>query len=167
MNPAKFKVHLLEAIIAGLIAALIIIPFYIFTKLEEIQSRLIDPSDYFVVNNVHVEDAVRGGDPTVIYDRIVVRTFRGRWIAGVFSLPEQQGAEAYGVCNNSGEVEYKPSVKLPITGVTLSWFIEKDCKLEPGKYVLRTVWELLFPEGVVKRVRFTSNVFTISEGIDQ
>ena len=159
----KVRARILEATVAGFIAALIIMPIYIFQQLDKINSKLSDPSDYFIVNNVHVGDAEEGEDHRVIYDRIVVRPFRGRWIAGVFSVPTEAGGTTYGVCNGSSEVDYKPSVVLPKTGVTLTWYMESDCvkTLPPGKYTLRTVWEIQLPGEVVKRVRYTSNIFEV------
>lgn len=155
------KIHLIEAAVAGVVAGSIILAWVIYDKLDAIQSNLVDTNDYFIVNNVHVADAKEGGNPKVIYDRLVVRDFRGQWIASVRRVAEREGDPAYGVCNNSQPVDYKKSTVLPKTGVDLEWYIEKDCKLKPGRYFLKTIWEIFLPGQVIKRVRYSSNIFTI------
>jgi hypothetical protein len=157
------KKNLWEIMVGAALAMLLIIPMQLFSLVDDIkrlQASNTEPEDYFIVRGVTVEDAQEGEQPSVVYDRTVVRPFRAKWIAGVFSLPDQDGIN-YGVCNGSGDAEYKPDVKLP-PAVTLKWFIERDCKLEPGRYVLKTTWEIKLDHGINKYVRATSNVFEIS-----
>lgn len=151
-----------EAFTAFAIAMLFIVPWAIFSLIEDV-SRLklmnSEPEDYFIVSGVTVGNAVEGEQPRVIYDRTVVRPFRAVWTSAVFALPERDGVN-YGVCNNSSTADYTPDTRLPAS-VSLEWFIEKDCNLQPGRYVLKTTWEIRLDYNIRKYVRATSNVFEI------
>lgn len=151
-----------EIIVAAFLATVLIVPWMTMNLINDIsrlQVQMTEPDDYLIVRGITVGDAIEGADPTLIYDRTIIRPFRGKWIAGIFLLPNETGAN-YGVCNNSGEVDYQPETTLP-AAVKLAWYIERDCELEAGKYVLKTTWEIKLPHGVIKYVRATSNVFEI------
>jgi len=142
------------------IAFLLLLPIVAFDEIRTLRNELQSSDDYFIVRNVYVNDVIEGQDAILIYDRTVNRPFKGRWTAVVLTISKADGS-IYGVCNNSNIVHYEPVVKLPSTGVTLSWFIEKDCKLPPGRYSIQTVWEVEVSSMVKKYVKFTSNVFTV------
>ena len=151
-----------EIIVAVILATVLIVPWMTMNLINDIsrlQVQMTEPEDYLIVRGITVRDSVEGTDPVLIYDRTIVRPFRGKWIAGIFLLLDETGAN-YGVCNNSGEADYQPETTLPAT-VKLAWYIERDCKLEPGKYVLKTTWEIKLPHDVTKYVRATSNVFEV------
>ena len=142
------------------IAFLLLLPIVAFDEIMTLRNELQSSDDYFIVRSVYVNDVIEGQDAILIYDRIVKRPFKGIWTAVVFTISKPDG-NLYGVCNNSNIVYYEPAVKLPRAGVTLSWFIEKDCKLPPGEYSIQTVWEVEVSSMVKKYVKFTSNVFTV------
>lgn len=151
-----------ELLVALTLAVLIIVPSAVLGLIDDVQRLKVQnmgPQDFFIINDLTVSDAVVGQQPQVTYDRTIVRSFRGVWTAAVFALPDRDGVN-YGVCNNSGTADYEPAAKLPST-VSLEWFIEKDCGLKPGKYVLRTIWEIGLDYNIRKFVRATSNVFEI------
>lgn len=162
MQPAKKAAWELTG--GAVLAMLVIVPWLLVSLISDISrgiSRIaIDAADYMTVHGVEVMDSRQGEDPRVIYRRTVHKPFRGRWIASIYSERNAQG-ETYGVCNNSGEANYKPSIVLPQSGVSLEWFMEKDCQLEPGRYTLVTTWEILLDHGVIKRTTATSNQFEV------
>lgn len=151
-----------EFVVGATLATILIVPWLVISLFEDV-SRLklmnSEPEDYFIVSGVVVGNAVEGEQPRVIYDRTVVRPFRAVWTAAVFALPERDGVN-YGVCNNSSTADYTPDTRLPAS-VSLEWFIEKDCNLQPGRYVLKTTWEIKLDYNIRKYVRVTSNVFEI------
>ena len=151
-----------ELVVALVLAMLLIIPSAVIGLIDDVARLKVlnsEPEDYFIVTGVTVGDAKEGTQPKVIYDRTIVRPFRATWTAAVLALPERDGVN-YGVCNNSSTADYEPSTKLP-ESVSLEWFIEKDCNLGPGRYVLRTTWEIKLDYNIRKYVRAASNVFEV------
>lgn len=151
-----------EFIVALSLALLLITPWMVLNLIEDVSRLKVqqsEPEDYFIVASIVVGNAREGSQPQIIYDRTIVRPFRAVWTAAVFALPERDGVN-YGVCNNSSTADYETDTRLP-GSVSLEWFIEKDCNLQPGRYVLKTTWEIRLDYNIRKYVRATSNVFEI------
>jgi hypothetical protein len=162
---AIIKRNIMEFVVGLMLALAVIIPLQIVGLVEDIKKLKAENTsadDYFVVNGLIVADAIQGEEVKVIYDRKVVRPFRGTWTVAVQSLPNASGIN-YGVCNGSGTTDYQVSTKLPET-VNLGWFVTGEngrCVLPPGKYIIRASWEIELDYGVRKFVRQASNVFQI------
>lgn len=103
------------------------------------------------VNKVYVPDHLIGEDPEMVYDRTVNEAFYGRWLVRIYSIESDLP-----VCSGSGSALYDEVDSL--RGVTLSWYIGKQCNLQPGQYLLRSTWSV--GEGYPP-VRNTSNVFEV------
>jgi hypothetical protein len=124
----------------------------------EYQTRIdARATDWFVVRKVDVADSPEGTDPALIYDREIRKPFEGKWIVEIIRISDK-----FKICSNDGSNMYEPKYNLPDAGVTLSWFIRKDCKLPKGQYVAQTYWTIK-PEGFPeKKMRVVSNIFEVN-----
>jgi len=113
---------------------------------------------FFEVKSVSVPNFVAGDDPNMIYDRVIKKPFHATWSVEVHRVG---GETDYAYCYGSGTQFYEPKETLPKAGVTLSWFVGKDCNLPEGQYTLQASWEIR-PEGYpTKNERVTSNLFRV------
>lgn len=118
----------------------------------------VPASTWFEVKNISVPNFVEGDDPMMIYDRKIIKPFHATWSVEVHRAND---AVDYAYCYGSGNQFYEPKEILPKSGVTLSWFIGKDCKLPEGQYTLQASWEIR-PEGYPTKIEtYTSNLFRV------
>lgn len=120
--------------------------------------REVPAETFFEVKSVSVPDFIEGDNPLIIYDRHAKKTFFGYWNVEVHKLGE---ATDYAYCSGSGSAKYEIKEQLPKIGVTLEWFIGKDCKLPPGQWILQTNWEIHAEGYPPKFLTFNSNLFNI------
>ncbi len=114
-------------------------------------------TDWFLVRKVDIADSPEGTDPAVVYDREIRKPFEGKWIVAIIRTSDK-----FKICNGNGESVYEPKYALPEAGVTLSWFIGKDCKLPKGQYIAEAFWTIK-PEGFPeKKMRIVSNIFEVN-----
>lgn len=119
--------------------------------------KALPASYWFVVDNVHVSDAITGQPRFMVVSRTIKRPFRAKWIAEVERWDGFQ-FELVNNCTGRGENAYAPDNKLP-NPLTLAWWVYPTvCGLPAGQYRIETVWTL--ENG--KEVRAVSNIFTIS-----
>lgn len=126
-------------------------------KWVDVAKNAAPVSDWFIANEIHIPPHVEGENPFMTYDREVLKPFVGTWVVDIRAV----GVKTAAVCTGSGTSKYEPDEPVPANGVTLSWYIGKDCKLPPGEYVAETDWEIR-PEGYpTKHERRVSNVFQV------
>jgi hypothetical protein len=127
-------------------------------RAEQARREAVLPDQWFVVRNIAIPDFVQGADPLITYSREIRQPFIGEWIAEVHGV---SASNDFPICVGSGRANYTPKETLPDAGVLLSWYMGKDCRLEPGKYVIDTTWRIL-PEGYPPKViQFASNPFAV------
>lgn len=116
-------------------------------------------SDWLDVQAIRVPDFAEGEDPLLLYEMDRKEKVVGEWNAMVRPVGEPTNETR---CPGSGQATYKPNVKMPDTGVRMSWFMGKHCNLKPGQYVI-DLGITFTPDGqsVPKTEEAVSNVFTI------
>ena len=144
------------------IMALIVVILMVFgwNKWDEAQKENAPARDWFVVENIFIPSFIEGENPVMTYSFTVLRETRGLWRIEIFETKQSQETSA-AVCVGSGIGNYKPG-KGPKSGVTLEWFMGKDCKLPAGEYVAVATWTLQ-PKGYPEKiVTYVSNPFVVS-----
>ena len=115
-------------------------------------------TDFFEVNRLYVADFVQDDDPILSYDRTIKQKFFGTWAAEIYDAASKE--RTIPACFGDGSRIYNPGDEPPVP-VTLKWFIDKDCHLEPGQYIVEVVWKIQ-PEGYpVKEYKTISNIFKV------
>lgn len=115
---------------------------------------------WFEVNNLYVHNAKAGEVVTMTVDREIKRTFHADWGVTIRKI-EPRGSLI--VCNAWGTTSYRVDAVLP-EQVTLGWWTGNVCNtLEPGNYILSTVWDISENPLPSKQVAIESNMFTITE----
>lgn len=127
------------------------IVFLVTVQMASITERA---EDWMIVNKVYVPDFYVGEDPEIIYDRTVVKAFFGRWNVKIYDAET-----TIPVCSSQGTNLYEP-IDYPV-GVTLSWYLGKQCNLKPGRYLMRSIW--VVGDGLM--ARNTSNIFEVRPDI--
>lgn len=128
-------------------------------KAKDAAYRQQPASDWLDVEAIRVPDFEQGSDPNLIYEVARKVEVFGIWSAVIRPIGEASNEVR---CTNTGNGKYKTTTKLPDKGVTLSWFMGKDCNLGPGQYVIEL--NITFtPDGesVPKTEEAFSNVFTV------
>lgn len=111
------------------------------------------------VRSIQVLDSTAGVSPRMIVDRTVSQPFQGDWIVTVLEVTDE-GYEP--VCTAPGASDYDPENRLP-NDLDLDWWtFPTQCRLDPGKYIVRTVWVIHAYPGIDKTVRAVSGIFTVS-----
>ena len=121
-------------------------------------TRQAEPAEnWFMVRNIYVADFEEGNTKApVVYDREIRRPFTGSWVAEVHPVSRQET-----LCAGQGTARYEPSDQLPETGVSLDWYLQAECILPPGQYIIKTYWTLKPANYPEKEVTLTSNVFNV------
>jgi len=115
-------------------------------------------TDFFEVNRLSIPDFVQDENPILSYDRTIKQKFFGTWVVEIYDAKSVERSVA--ACYGDGSSIYDASDALPIP-VTLKWFIDKDCHLVPGQYIVEVVWKIQ-PEGYpVKEYKTSSNIFKV------
>ena len=142
--------------LVALTVAIVISAGGIFWQQERL--RAVPAEAFFEVKSVSVPNFIEGDNPLIVYDRLVKKQFMGFWNVEVHMLA---GATDYAYCTGSGSAKYETKEQLPKIGVTLEWFIGKDCHLPPGQWILQTNWEIHADGYPPKFLTFNSNSFNI------
>jgi hypothetical protein len=125
--------------------------------LEALKAEPVD--HWFTVRSVTIPDFTVGTDPLIQYDRQIRQPFNGTWNVEIHPV----GGEAdYALCNGSGISFYEPKETLPKAGVTLSWFVGKECKLPEGQYIAQMHWEIRPVDVPTKILQISSNNFHVT-----
>lgn len=115
---------------------------------------------WLIVNSVSIPDHLYGSDPDVIYDRLVVRDFTGKWFVLIYNVETPNIVD----CDGSGSFQYRKSIIIPDKKMPMSRFVGKKCNLAPGCYRGEVRWEV-FPDGYpVKRAKFKIDRFCVKDG---
>lgn len=120
--------------------------------------RAIAPStDWFYVQSINVADG-SAGNPNipVIYDRVIKKPFVGEWYAEL-----KRASDQFLMCSGNGKSLYDTNDTLPETGVTLKWFMNRECVLPPGQYFIETSYKIKADGYPEKNYRVASNLFTL------
>lgn len=142
-------------------AIVIAIGVIYFTSLAQRQWRAtVPPNTWIAVTEVFVPNHTEGDDPMIIYDRTVRQDFPGMWVAEI--QREEPGALFSPACVGSGVQEYRVETVLPDRRVPLSWFMNRECDLEPGRYRIRATWTIQLPDWPEKKTSYTSQIFEVS-----
>lgn len=145
------------------VAIVIAIGIIYFSTLSIQQYRAtVPPNAWIAINEVFVPDHAEGEDPKIIYDRTIRQDFSGLWVVEV--QREEGDALFSPVCVGTGATNYSTDVVLPERRVALSWYLGKNCELEPGRYRLRSTWTIQMPDWPEKKSTHTSNIFTVGSG---
>jgi hypothetical protein len=153
----------MAAILLALVTVLIILAWqqYSFRSIREARYNAYlaaVPEEWFVVRNVAVPDFIEGTDPLISYAREIRKQFVAQWIVEVHPVGVKDN---FAICTGSGVNNYEPFEQMPENGVTLSWFIGKNCNLKQGKYILDATWSIMSEDMPPKVVRFGSNPFMV------
>ncbi len=144
------------------VAIVIAIGVIYFTTLATRQYRAsIPPNAWIAISEIFVPDFEAGDDPMIIYDRTIRQDFPGMWVAEI--QREEPGALFSPYCVGSGVQDYRTDTVLPDRRVTLSWFMGRDCRLQPGRYRIRGTWTIQLPDWPEKKTTYTSALFTVTE----
>lgn len=112
-------------------------------------------AEWIEVTRFEVADAEAGGDPDVLFERVVRRDLTGDWYAEVHAVTGRQSCAGRG--NASFTVAEPRALRF-----TLSDFVGvPGCARQPGTYVLSVVLKLRDDAGVLKTLRAQSNPFAI------
>lgn len=122
-------------------------------------ANMLPASLWFTVDSVHVQDTSISEDPKMEVAREVHRPFTGRWIATLYRQNINGAWSAF--CTGRGANDYRPGVVLP-DDLRLSWWMERQCVLPPGNYVLRTTWRMEVFNWLYKDVSIQSNEFQVT-----
>ena len=124
-----------------------------------------DPSDWYTVGAVTVQDARSGEDPQMSVDRIIHANFAGTWSAEVTS------DDGKFVCSAKNVAKYTTYDRAPEAFGLFSWWLwdgrtpQQQCihwPLPEGCYFVDTTWEFQ-PDGWRKTsVSKRSNTFCIT-----
>jgi hypothetical protein len=126
---------------------------------RDLSQQLTGTESWYEVQSVVVLDAHVGEVPKMEVTRFVRKPFTAEWVATVRRLT-MEGLET--VCVGTGKSRYIPESRTP-ANLTLSWWLDKECPLTPGKYKVDTIWTLDVPGYRGPReVTSRSNIFTVS-----
>lgn len=100
-------------------------------------------SFWYQVNDIVVFDTPVGEEVVMDVERTIRRPFTARWSVLVRELSDENGWEI--VCTAQGSGNYRPDAVLP-NPTTLGWWTDGQCAtLEPGYYMISTVWRIDVP----------------------
>lgn len=161
------KRHITEGNLAAIaLAAIVSASIYIYSqwsvnyerRVEQARREAALPDQWFVVRNLAIPDFIQGTDPLITYSREIRAPFIGQWIVEVHPVSASSDTS---ICTGSGRDFYRPQEVLPDAGVYLSWFMGKDCKLPPGKYIINAMWRIEPLDYPQKELHFVSNPFAV------
>ena len=152
-----FKHRIAEASLAAFVVFLIV---QFKDQIDARQRDALPASAWFQVNEIFVPDFRAGENPEMIYDRTVREDFRGFFVVEV----QQQQANGlwFAACSGSGASDYEQTDAIPDRTVDFSWFVNRDCSLNPGTYRLRVSWDMRRVGWPTKTTVALSNIFQIT-----
>lgn len=126
------------------------------------QKELMPASAWLTINEIYVPDFEQGTNPNIIYDRVIHENFDGFWIVEV----QKQTTNGLWAteCSGNGVNEYDPEEVIPDNTVSWDWFINRKCRVEPGKYRLKMTINMTRPNWPDKRLFSLSNQFYVLTG---
>lgn len=151
-----WKSRIIELTVAVLMASAVI---QVGEIVSDRQRESVAASSWMRVNEVYVPDFRAGESPTIIYDRTVLEQFEAFWIVEVQKKTDT-GLWAT-VCSGSGVNSYDPTEIIENNTVTWDWYIGQPCRVEPGRYRLRSTYTMSRPNWPAKRVFNLSNEFVV------
>lgn len=120
---------------------------------------LLPTSVWFDVREIRVESG-SSDCPAMAVERDLHRPFRAEWIVTIMRM---DGGVFSTFQTYSGGNDYRPGNELP-PDLDLCWWTWQDSlDLPPAQYRVHTYWKLIFPGGMEREVRRTSNVFEVTE----
>ena len=110
-------------------------------------------------------DAVVGDIPSMEVSRKIKRSFTADWTATVRMVEHLANGKSgfVTVCTAFGKNDYLASATLPARLDLKWWTWPRECNLDPGQYVLTTVWHMDVPGLWPREIRTASNPFRIRE----
>lgn len=126
---------------------------------QMLAERIAEPAEtWLYIRNVAVPDHIEGENPVITYDRDIRRNVRASWVAEVHSVTPEG---LFLTCTGNGTNSYKVNERLPEAGVSLEWFMGKNCDLKAGRYIIETEWFLHIDGYPEKVTSFVSNPFSV------
>jgi len=130
---------------------------------EALQKADIPATDWFVLQEIYVPDHVEGSNPGMIYDRLILESHRGFWVAEVQKVnPGGREGVFQNYCSGSGVDDYDiVDVLGPDGTVNWNWFFGRPCAVGPGTYRIQLTRDMTKPDFPVKQMRGWSNTFRV------
>lgn len=131
---------------------------------EAVQKDSVEPSDWFVVNEIYVPDHEVGSNPLMIYDREIRVPHLGFWVVEAQRInPDGREGVFQNACSGSGVSDYDLDEVLGRGNeVTWEWFFGRPCVIPPGTYRLLLTKDMTVPGYPVKQDRYVSNTFHVT-----
>ena len=83
--------------------------------------------------------------------------------------PRKRASAAYetvkqnrAACSGSGASDYEQTDAIPDRTVEFSWFVNRDCNINPGTYRLRVSWDMRRVGWPTKTTVALSNIFEVT-----
>lgn len=151
-----FKHRIAEAALAAFVVFLIV---QFKDQIDARQRDALPASAWFQVNEIFVPDFRVGENPEMIYDRTVREDFRGFFVVEV--QQQQSNGLWFAACSGSGASDYEQTDVIPDRTVEFSWFVNRDCNINPGTYRLRVSWDMRRVGWPTKTTVALSNIFEV------
>ncbi len=120
---------------------------------------LLPTSVWFDVREIRVESGSSDCLP-IMLDRDLNRPFHAKWIV---TIMQAHDGEFSTFRTYPGSNDYRPGNELPPNPDLCWWTWQDSLDLPPAQYRVHTYWKLIFPGGMEREVRRTSNVFEVTE----
>jgi hypothetical protein len=157
----KRFVNLVESRAVFAVSVLVVLLLLIPKIVDSVASGL--PSSYwFTPGAVIVSDAREGECPGLAFAREIKRPFHAGWTVTI--MREEADGDWATHRTFTGENDYRPGNDLP-DDLNLCWWGWTDTEtlgLEPGRYRVHTLWRMTPRTGIIRDIRRTSNVFTVT-----
>lgn len=157
MKRIDFLIRFAKTTAAFAALASVIVLAVLMHDWNERRTREAAPGDlWFDAESVHVYDTWEGDAPYLHVKRVIRQSFIGEFLTVVRQHPG--GAQACPAVWRPGA--YTAGARLP-PDLTLDWWMQDRCRLQPGRYVLDTHWRWTPPGFPPKAEYIRSNVFEI------
>lgn len=155
----QFIDYIVGATVGLVIFALIGTGIYTYDYIAT-QAKNNEPiGNWFEVTQLYIPDFKVGEDVSIIYDRDIKQAYSAKWEVEIQKI-EKEGL--FAACSNDGISNPDPTKVLPPEGVTLSWFMQKECKLAAGEYRVSVTWHIQRDGYKEVDVEAVSNIFTVT-----
>lgn len=159
MRPRRLSMTGARAgIISGVLAALVAY------AAMQIRADLLPATDWMEITELHVDDAMPGEDPRIVYARTFYQDSPGNWAVNVFRYRDDKDVIGTVYCSGSGVATYKAGRELPPAATRLSWLMGREgspCTFARGTYkavVTVTVTPPGYPSKIIEK---ESNYFLV------
>lgn len=116
---------------------------------------LVPVSSWMQVTSIIVPDHKVGDDPIVVTTRPISKSLLGQWTAEVHRIGNGQ------VCSGSGYASYRLD-EPDVTRFRLSEYVNSDCSLKKGQYIILLTIALEDEKGTRKYIHAASDSFKVS-----